>query len=110
MGDHPAYKWAKLWPKVKNSLHIDDFNYFNSVAEAQAEINQTTAALSEAKLRLSSEEDQLKGAEDQLEIARKDLARTKQLVEQGAATRKQIDDREVVVSQRQLAVEQRKRK
>lgn len=89
-------------------LVIDDFVYQGAVLEAKADIAQTQAALAEGELRLVSEQNQLEGALSQLQIAEVDLERAKQLFASGALTKKQVDDRAVLVSQRQLSVDQRK--
>lgn len=89
-------------------LAIDDFVYQGAVLEAKADIAQTEAALAEGELRLVSEQNQLEGAQSQLEIAEADLARAKQLLTRGALTKKQVDDRDLLVNQRQLAVDQRR--
>lgn len=89
-------------------LAIDDFVYQGAVLEAKADIAQTEATLAEGELRLVSEKNQLEGAQSQLQIAEADLERAKQLLTRGALTKKQVDDRALLVNQRQLAVDQRR--
>lgn len=89
-------------------VEIDRFNYEGAVLEAKANLVQTEAAIREIDARLASEKEQLGSAEDQLELARADLTRAQSLVQSGTLTNKQVDDRVLIVSQREQSVSQRR--
>ena len=86
---------------------IDRFDFESALAEAEANLQQTDATIVENKATIALEKTQLAFAENQLEFAQSDLQRAKQLRQGGTFTQKDVDDRELVVSQRDQAVDQR---
>ena len=86
---------------------IDPFDAEVALAEARANLAQTEAAIAESVARLTSERAQLDIARDQLALARNDLARAERLRSNGALTARQVEDRTLVVSQREQSVSQR---
>lgn len=86
---------------------IDPFDVELALAEARANLAQTEATVAEIEARLVSEQAQLESAREQLALARSDLERAEQLRANGTLTAKQVEDRTLVVSQRQQAVSQR---
>lgn len=86
---------------------IDPFNAEIALAEARAGLAQTDATIAEIAARLTSERAQLDIARDQLALARNDLARAERLRSNGALTARQVEDRTLVVSQREQSVSQR---
>lgn len=89
-------------------LEIDPFFYRGALAEARANLAQARASLAETEARIVSESEQLQAAETQLSLAESDLQRAQSLVSSGTLTEKQVEDRRLIVSQRQQAVSQRR--
>jgi RND family efflux transporter MFP subunit len=89
-------------------LRIDPFLYEGAVVEARANLSSVRAAISEIDARLASEREQLQAAEAQLALAQADLDRARKLAGSGALTDKQVDDRRLIVSQREQAVSLRR--
>lgn len=101
---------AKAGARVEKDallVEIDPFNYQGALVEAKSNLEQTEAAISEIEARLVAEQDQKAAAEEQLELARSDLQRAASLRKSGSLTQKQLDDRALLVSQREQAVNQR---
>jgi RND family efflux transporter MFP subunit len=89
-------------------LRIDPFLYEGALVEARANLASARAAISEMDARLASEREQLQAAQAQLELARSDLNRALSLAGSGTLTDKQVDDRRLILSQRDQAVSQRR--
>jgi RND family efflux transporter MFP subunit len=89
-------------------LRIDPFLYEGALVEARANLASARAAISEMDARLASEREQLQAAQAQLELARSDLDRALALAGSGTLTDKQVDDRRLILSQRDQAVSQRR--
>lgn len=89
-------------------VEIDRFNYEGAVLEAKANLAQVEGAIREIDARLASETDQLQSSNEQLDLARADLARAQSLSQSGTLTKKQVDDRMLIVSQREQSVGQRR--
>mgnify|MGYP002713087444 CR=1 FL=1 len=87
---------------------VDDFPYRGAVTEAEANLREAEARLRETEAATAAERDALKRAEEQLVLARRDLERAEALSGSGAVSDKAIDDRRLIVSQREQAVEQRR--
>lgn len=89
-------------------VEIDRFNYEGAVLEAKANLAQVEGAIREIDARLASETDQLESSNEQLILARADLTRAQSLSASGTLTKKQVDDRMLIVSQREQSVGQRR--
>lgn len=89
-------------------LRIDPFLYEGAVVEARANLASARAAISEMNARLASEREQLQAAQSQLDLASSDLERALSLAGSGTLTDKQVDDRRLILSQRDQAVSQRR--
>ncbi|MEX3006851.1 efflux RND transporter periplasmic adaptor subunit [Hoeflea sp. TYP-13] len=89
-------------------IEIDPFYHRGALSEARANLAQARATLAETEARIIAENDQLEAAETQLRLAESDLERAQSLVSSGALTEKQVEDRRLIVSQRQQAVSQRR--
>lgn len=87
-------------------VEIDRFSYEGAVLEAKANLAQVEGAIREIDARLTSENDQLESSNEQLTLARTDLTRAQSLSESGTLTKKQVDDRMLIVSQREQSVGQ----
>ena len=88
-------------------FEIDSFEYQGTLDEANANLNESVAKIAELEARAELERGALGHAAEQLELARRDLERAEQLNARGTLSEKSVDDRAVVVSQRQQGVEQR---
>jgi RND family efflux transporter MFP subunit len=88
-------------------LEIDQFDYQGALEEARANLAEAEAKLGESAARIASERDALARASEQLELARRDLERARELRGRGTLSERAVDDRVLVVSQREQAVEQR---
>ncbi len=86
-------------------LRIDPFEYQGALDEAKAQRDEAKARLKEIKATVKSEKDMLSHAREQLNISERDLARAVPLVERGAVSKKLADDRRMVVSERDQAVQ-----
>lgn len=104
---HPDLSAGRRIEAGATLFEIDPFDLEVALAEARANLAQTEATIAENEARLVSERAQLEGARDQLDLARSDLARAEQLRGNGTLTAKQVEDRELIVSQREQAVSQR---
>ena len=87
---------------------IDPFQYKGAVTEAKANLVEARASLREARGRVATEEGNVSRAEEQLTFARRDLDRASQLASSGAVTERTLDERRLLVSQREQALEQRR--
>lgn len=88
-------------------VEIDRFDYEGAVLEAKANLAQAQGSIREIDARLASERAQLEGAVEQLALAKTDLDRARLLTNSGTLTSKQLDDRILIVSQREQSVSQR---
>ncbi len=89
-------------------LRIDPFLYEGALVEARANLASARAAIAEMNARLASEREQLQAAQSQLDLAKSDLERALSLAGSGTLTDKQVDDRRLILSQRDQAVSQRR--
>ncbi|WP_306119994.1 MULTISPECIES: efflux RND transporter periplasmic adaptor subunit [unclassified Roseitalea] len=104
---HPDLSAGQSVAQGEVLFAIDPFDLEVALAEARANLAQTEATIAENRARLASERAQRDIAEQQLALARTDLERARQLSENGTLTAKQVEDRELIVSQREQAVSQR---
>ncbi|MEO4041984.1 efflux RND transporter periplasmic adaptor subunit [Hoeflea sp. CAU 1731] len=89
-------------------IEIDSFSYSGALAEARANLAKAKAALTETEANIPAEREQLEEAQIQLDLARSDLARAESLVKNETMTQKQVEERRLVVSQREQATSQRR--
>jgi multidrug efflux system membrane fusion protein len=102
----PLLKAGAAVPKGEALVTIDRFNYEGALDEARANLAEAQAKLSESRTRIALEETRLSRAREQLELSARDLERIRSLRETGAATEKQLEDREMASSQRAAAVDE----
>ena len=88
-------------------VRIDPFNYEGQLVEARANLQEAEARLREIEASTVSERDALANAQDQYELGARDLERAKDLTAKGSLSQRTMDDRRLVVSQREQAVKQR---
>jgi len=103
---NPALRVGTRLEKGQPLIEIDRFSYEGALSEAEANRQETRARIAENNAMISIEASKIKSLRDQLGIAGKDLARISQLKTRGTATIKQVEDRELIVSQRSQALEQ----
>jgi RND family efflux transporter MFP subunit len=108
MSVSPSLRAGSRVEKGEMLFTIDRFNYEGQLTEARANLAQTEAAIAQARARIAAEQEQLAFADSQLQLAKADLARARQLAESGALTTKQVEDRELIVSQREQATSTRR--
>ena len=104
---HPSLSAGQRIAEGDVLFEIDPFDTQMALAEARANLAQTEATIVENEARLRAERDQLRIAEEQLELARTDATRAAQLARSGALNQKQLDDRTLILSQREQAVSTR---
>ncbi len=88
-------------------VRIDPFDYESQLIEARANLLEAEARLREIEASTAAEEDALELARDQLDLAVRDLERAQELVASGNLSERSVDDRRLIVSQREQAVRQR---
>jgi multidrug efflux system membrane fusion protein len=86
---------------------IDRFQYEAALAETRAQIAEARAQVAETQATLQLEQSGLERAREQLDFAQRDLQRAAPLRQSGALTEQAFDQRQLTVSQRTEAVEQR---
>lgn len=89
-------------------VEIDRFAYRGALIEAEANLLEARARLIEIEGGVASERDNLVRAGEQLTFAHRDLERAQQLLSGGSVTERTLDDRRLIVSQRQQLLEQRR--
>ncbi|MBO9417985.1 HlyD family efflux transporter periplasmic adaptor subunit [Labrenzia sp. R4_2] len=102
---HPDLKAGGKVERGDTLVVIDRFDYEGAVTEARANLAEAQAALVENEGRVALERANLVRAGEQLEFAQRDLERAEELLGRGAATERTVDDRKLIVSQRQQSVE-----
>ncbi len=104
---HPDLRVGRTVEKGAVLVEIDPFAYAGAVTEARANLREAEARLAESEARIASEQSALDRTREQLVLAERDLERSRQLLSSGSGTQKAVDDRELTLSQRAQAVEQR---
>lgn len=102
---HPDLKAGGKVERGDTLVVIDRFDYEGAVTEARANLAEAQAALVENEGRVALEKANLVRAGEQLEFAQRDLERAEELLGRGAITERTVDDRKLIVSQRQQSVE-----
>lgn len=87
-------------------VEIDPFGYRGALTEARANLAEAEARLAEREALIALQRDTLVRAGEQLAIARRDHERALELHRGGTMTDKALDDRRLVLSQREQAAEQ----
>ncbi|ASP36390.1 efflux RND transporter periplasmic adaptor subunit [Labrenzia sp. VG12] len=103
---HPDLKAGGAVKQGDVLVAIDRFDYEGAVTEAEANLAEARAALVESEGRVELEKANVVRAREQLEFAQRDLQRAEDLLGKGAVTERTLDDRKLIVSQRQQSLEQ----
>ena len=85
---------------------VDRFAYEGAVAEAEAGLAEAQARIAENEARIAAEESKEGAMREQLQLAQADLDRAALLRKRRQGTQQQVDTRQLVVSQRQQALDQ----
>lgn len=91
--------------KGEQLLKIDEFAYQGALTEARASLAEARARLTQLEGQLRVEKNNSIRIEEQVEFAKRDLARVEALFERGAATERGVDERKLILSQRQQTLE-----
>ena len=105
---HPDLEAGRRIEAGEALVEIDRFAYEGALVEARANLAEAEARRAEFEARLALERDQLVRAEEQVVLAERDLERAEQLASTGALTDRDVETRQLTVSQRLQAVEQRR--
>jgi len=104
---HPGLKVGAQVAAGDALVTVDAFDYLGAVTEAKANLAESEAGLAESKARLAAERSGMMRAREQLAFAQRDLERIAKLHERGRMTDRDLDERRLLVSQRQQAGEER---
>lgn len=102
----PLLKPGARVAKGEALVGIDRFDYEGALREARANLDEAEARLAESRAGIALEESRLERAREQRDLALKDIERIRSLKASGSATDKQLEDRELVLSQRAATVDQ----
>ena len=86
-------------------LQIDPFAYEVALEDARAALAEARARLDEIRASIALERASLSALKEQYRLARRDYVRARKLARRGTVSRKLADDRKVLLSQRQEALE-----
>ncbi|MEM8796489.1 MAG: efflux RND transporter periplasmic adaptor subunit [Pseudomonadota bacterium] len=100
---NPKLRIGARLSKGERFIEINPFNFQVALDEAAANLREARAMLSEAKVRLSQEETGRARAEEQFRIATADFERAKTLAERGTFTQRDVEQRELTLSERKAA-------
>ncbi|WP_298983625.1 HlyD family efflux transporter periplasmic adaptor subunit [uncultured Roseibium sp.] len=103
---HPDLKAGGQVAQGEVLVAIDRFDYEGAVTEAEANMAEAQAALVESEGRVRLEKANVVRVKEQLDFAARDLERAQELLGRGAVTERTLDERKLLVSQRQQSLEQ----
>lgn len=107
-GMHPDLRRGATIEAGDVLVTVDDFDYVGALTEAEANLLEAEARLAESRARLVLERDAQRRADEQLAFAVQDRERVAALHERGRVTDRDLEDRQLLVSQREEMVEQRR--
>ena len=103
---HPGLQIGRTVEKGAALVTIDPFAYEGALREARAQLAEARAGAAEATARISMQTALQSRAEEQLAFAQTDLERAERLSQSGTITDKALDDRRLLLSQRQQSLDQ----
>ncbi|WMS44219.1 efflux RND transporter periplasmic adaptor subunit [Acuticoccus sp. MNP-M23] len=103
---HPNLQIGRTVEAGAPLVTIDPFAYEGALREARAQLAEARAGAAEADARIGMETALKSRAEEQLIFAQTDLERAERLSRSGNITDKAMDDRRLLVSQRQQSLDQ----
>lgn len=101
----PNFKSGALVSKGELLFTIDPFAYEGALLNAQNRHAETLSNVDELKIRTRSEEINLETLKSQLNLAKKDYESGIKLRKRGTITVKALDDKQLVLTQRQQSVD-----
>ncbi len=104
---NPGLAEGQVLEEGEALVRIDSFDYEGAVREATANLNEARAKLVETRATIKSEESALERLKEQAVFAERDLERANKLAKSGSLTQQSLENRKLVLSQRQQAVEAR---
>jgi len=103
---NPKLKVGGRIEKDAPLFKIDPFNFETALTAAISNRDETLARIAENEGRVALEKVSIKSLTKQLELARSDMERISALRERGTATTRDVEDRSLIMTQREQAVEQ----
>lgn len=103
----PGLIEGRLVEEGADLVRIDPFEYEGAVREAEANLLEARAKLTETSASIASDESALERLVEQREFAQSDLERAEKLARSGSLTRQALENRKLVLSQREQSVEAR---
>lgn len=103
----PELKAGGVVSRGDELVAIDRFDYEGALTEAKANLAEAEAQQVENNGRVELERANVIRAREQLDFAQKDLERAEDLLTRGSVTERTVDERKLLVSQRQQVLEQR---
>jgi len=88
-------------------VEVDRFDHEGALTEAEANLQEAEARLAEINAKIAFEEQALERTREQFTLAERDLKRSRDLLESGSGTQKNVDDRQMTMFERAQLVEQR---
>lgn len=104
---NPGLAEGQVLSEGEALVRIDAFDYEGAVREARANLNEAKAKLTETRATIKSEESALERLKEQTEFAERDLERANKLAKSGSLTQQSLENRKLVLSQRQQVMEAR---
>jgi len=102
---HPELKKGAILEAGSLLLQIDPADYQLAIAQSEADISATRAQLAELSVREANTRKSLVIEEQTLALSKKELARKKQLMNDGSISRSKVEDQERALLMQQQAVQ-----
>ncbi len=103
---HPDLKPGGKVSEGEVLVSIDRFDYEGALVEAEANLAEARAALVESEGGVALEKANAVRLQEQLDLANRDLKRAEDILGRGSVTEQAVDERRLIVSQRQQSLEQ----
>jgi RND family efflux transporter MFP subunit len=104
---HPRLRAGETIRAGEVLLEVDRFDHEGALTEAEANLQEADAQLAEINARIAYEQQALERTREQAALAERDLERSKDLLNRGSGTQKNVDDRQMAAFERAQSVEQR---
>ncbi len=102
---HPELKKGAILEAGSLLLQIDPADYQLAISQSEADISATRAQLAELSVREANTRKSLVIEEQTLALSKKELARKKQLMNDGSISRSKVEDQERALLMQQQAVQ-----
>ncbi|MTH95956.1 efflux RND transporter periplasmic adaptor subunit [Roseibium sp. RKSG952] len=104
---NPSLKAGGFVSRGDLLVAIDRFDYEGALTEAKANLAEAEAQQVENRGRVALETANIERSKEQLTFAKRDLERAESLIARGSVTEQTVDERRLLVSQREQTLEQR---